>query len=333
MSRKISIGIAGISNHGRTILNAIRQSGTLDVKACYDINTEASRAAAAETGTRVASSFEDLITDPAIEAVALVTPNHLHIGQIKQALAIGKHVFVEKPITNTVAEAVEIRQFASAKTQTVMVGHNTRRRYVFRAAKKILAEGKLGTIVAVEANISRSVGLTEEIPPWKADPEKCPLLPMMQLGIHFVDAVRYLFSPVRSVYCVASTIAMPGRVLDVSASILRTSEGFPISLSSHYITPDTFYFRIYGTQGILHCDPLSYELKTLVDGVLTISEIERFPNEGIESYILEMKEFGECVLTGSRPETGIDEGIHALAVIEAMMQSVRTNAAVELAAV
>ncbi len=330
MSRKIQIGIAGVANHGRTILNAIRDCGTLELKGCYDINVEACRAAAVQTGARAASSYEDLINDPAIEAVALVTPNHLHVGQIKQALAIGKHVFVEKPITNTVAEALEIRDIASAVTQVVMVGHNTRRRNVFRAAKKLIDAGKLGKIVGVEANISRPVGLTSEVPGWKFDPAKCPLLPMTQLGIHFVDVVRYLFSSVRSVYCVASTLAMPEGVLDVSASILRTQEGFPISLSSYYITPDSFFFRIYGTNGILHCHPLSYELTTIVDGNQKISETEGFPNEGTDSYNLQMKEFGDCILTGSRSETGIAEGIHALAVVEAMMQSVRTNAAVEL---
>jgi predicted dehydrogenase len=331
MPRKIPIGIAGVANHGRTILHAIRDCGTLELKGCYDINAEANRAAAAETGARAASSYEDLINDPAIDAVAIVTPNHLHLGQIKQALAVGKHVFVEKPITNTVAEAQEIRAIASKITQVVMVGHNTRRRYVFRAAKKIIDVGKLGKIVAVEANISRPVGLMNDLPPWKADPSKCPLLPMTQLGIHFVDAVRYLFSPVRSVYCVASTLAMSGGVLDVSASILRTAEGFPISLSSYYITPDSFFFRIYGTKGILHCHPLLYELLTMTEGKQKITETESFPNEGADSYMLQMKEFGDCINTGSRPETGIDEGIHALAVIEAMMQSVRTDAAIDVA--
>src|SRR5512140_149140 len=107
MSRKIPIGLAGVGNHGRTILNAIGACGTLELKACFDINRDANCAAAAETGARAAESFDDLVNDPAIEAVALVTPNHLHLAQIKQVLSLGKHVFVEKPITNTVAEARE----------------------------------------------------------------------------------------------------------------------------------------------------------------------------------------------------------------------------------
>jgi predicted dehydrogenase len=330
MSRTISIALAGVANHGRTILNAIRDSGMFDLKACYDINMEASHAAAGLTGARAASSYENLINDPSIEAVALVTPNHLHVEQIKQALALGKHVFVEKPITNTLAEAREIAAIAATLPQVVMVGHNTRRRYVFRAAKKLIDEGKLGQIVGVEANISRPVGIMTGLPPWKADPSKCPLLPMTQLGIHFVDTIRYLFSPVQSVYCAASTMAMPGAALDVSASVLKTEEGFPISLSSYYITPDSFYFRIYGTKGIMHCYPLSYELTLIVDGNQKNTETEGFPNEGSDSYILQMKNFAECIESGARPETGIEEGVHALAVIEAMMESVRTGAVVRM---
>jgi predicted dehydrogenase len=330
MARKIPIGIAGVANHGRTILNAIRDCGTLELKACFDINTEANRAAAAETGARAAESFDDLVCDPEIEAVALVTPNHLHVAQIRQAMSLGKHVFVEKPITNTVAEAHEIEELASHSPLVIMVGHNTRRRNIFRSAKKIIDEGRLGTVVAVEANLSRPVGLTSELPAWKADPDKCPLLPMTQLGIHFVDVVRYLFSPVKNVYASAANMAMNNGVLDVSAAIIRTAENFPISLTSYYITPDTYFFRIYGTKAILHCHSLSYELESIEHGRQEIVESNSFPNEGAESYILQMKEFGDCIQNGLCPETGVEVGVHALRVVEAMMQSVRTGAVVDL---
>lgn len=324
------IGIAGVANHGRTIFNAIRNSGTLRLTACFDINTEANLAAATEAGARAASSFDDLVNDPAVEAVALVTPNYFHLAQIKQALSLGKHVFVEKPVTNTVAEAEEIRALAAETGRVIMVGHNTRRRNIFRSAKRIIDEGKLGQVVAVEANLSRSVGLTSEMPTWKSDPSKCPLVPMTQLGIHFVDTVRYLFSPVTSVIAMASNMAMKNGALDVSAAIMRTAGNFPITLTSYYITPDTYFFRIYGTKAVLHCHSLSYEIESIEHGRQEIVESQSFPNEGAQSYIEQMKEFGTCIQTGARPETGLEEGIHALAVIEAMTKSVQTGTEVRL---
>jgi predicted dehydrogenase len=328
--KKTPIGLAGVASHGRTILNAICQSGTLELRSCYDINPDANRAAAAETGARAAGSFDDLVNDPAIEAVALVTPNHLHHAQIRQALSLGKHVFVEKPITNTISEARDIASLAAGSPCVVMVGHNMRRRNVFRSAKRIIGEGTLGLIAAVEANLSRPVGLAPDLPAWKADADKCPILPMTQLGIHFVDTVRYLFSPVKKVYASASPLAMKNGVLDVAAAILQTAENFPITLNSYYITPDVFFFRIYGTKGVLHCRAESYELESLVHGTQGVVEAETFPNEGAESYILQMREFGECIQRGTRPETGVAEGMHALAVIEAMAESVRTGAAVDV---
>ncbi|HLP15367.1 MAG TPA: Gfo/Idh/MocA family oxidoreductase [Bacteroidota bacterium] len=330
MSKKIRIAIAGVANHGRTILNAIRDSSMFEVKACFDINADANAAAAAETGARAASSFDDLVRDPQIDAVALVTPNHLHFDQIKQSLALGRHVFVEKPMTHTMAEARQIAALASDSPLVVMVGHNTRRRNIFRSAKKMIESGRLGLIAAVEANLSRPVGLTSDLPAWKADPEKCPLLPMTQLGIHFVDVVKFLFSPVKHVYASASNIAMTHGVLDVSTAILRTAENFPITLTSYYVTPDTYFFRIYGTKAILHCRALSYEIESIEIGAQEIVEWESFPDEGPESYVFQMREFGECIQNGSRPETGVEEGLHAVAVVEAMMQSVRTGAAVDL---
>ncbi|MEW6510947.1 MAG: Gfo/Idh/MocA family oxidoreductase [Bacteroidota bacterium] len=327
---RVRIGQVGVANHGATILNAIQAAGNLSLVSLFDTDAAACSAAANATGARIATGFDDLVNDPGIDAVALVTPNHLHCDEVIAAARVGKHVFVEKPIGNTIAEGRAMIAAMHEARMTLMVGHNTRRRKVFRRAKELLDQGTLGTYVGVEANVSRPAGILPGLPTWKADPARCPLLPMMQLGIHFVDTIAYLLSPVRRVSCLASNVAMPGGVFDATAALLMLDSGIPVVLSSYYVSPDAYFLRIYGTRGLLHCGPTSLRLERVEGGVTTGTTDEDFSTEGAESYILQMREFGECVLTGRAPETGGEEGLRALAVIEAMTQSVARAAVIDV---
>jgi predicted dehydrogenase len=327
---KVRIAQAGIANHGRTILNATRDAGNLQLVSCFDINTTANEQVAKEFAASAALGYDQLVNNPNVDAVSLVTPNHLHLEQIRKAVEAKKHVFVDKPITNTVAEAREAIDLARKAGLILMVGHNTRRRQVFRRAKALLEDRRIGAVVAIEANLSRPAGLQAGLPAWKADRRTCALLPMMQLGIHFVDAVEYLLGPIVRVSCFAGNIAMPNQVFDSTAAILQLKEGIPVSLTSYYVSADAYFLRLYGTKGTIHCFPQKLRLDLLRDGELKESTEEDFSSEGAQSYILQMREFGECVLRGSQPETGGSQGLRALAVIEAMVKSVENHAVIEL---
>ena len=328
--KKVRIAQAGIANHGRTIVNATRDAGNLQLVSCFDINTSANEQVAKEYGATAAAGYDQLVNDPNVDAVSLVTPNHLHLEQIRKAVEAKKHIFVDKPITNTVAEAHEAIDLAKQAGLILMVGHNTRRRRVFRRAKTLLAEKRIGEIVAVEANLSRPAGLQAGLPAWKADRSTCALLPMIQLGIHFVDTVEYLIGPIERVSCFAGSIAMPNQAFDSTAAILQLKSGIPISLTSCYVSADAYFVRIYGTKGTIHCLPLKLRLDILQNGEAKETIEEDFSSEGMESYDLQMREFGECVLRGTQPETGGAEGLRALAAVEAMTQSVENHIVVEI---
>ena len=329
-TERVRVGQAGIANHGRTIVNATRDAGNLQLISCFDINGAANQAVAAEFGARAATSFDELVSDPSIDAVLLVTPNHLHAEQARKAFSAGKHVFVEKPIANTVAEAKEMIDLAERAGLTLMVGHNTRRRGVFRRAKELLEQRRIGKVAAVEANLSRPAGIQPGLPAWKADPTRSILLPMTQLGIHFVDTVAYLLGPISRVSCFAANVAMPDGIRDSAAALLQLASGISVSLTSSYVSADAYFLRIYGTEGTLHCSPVQLRLELLQNGELKEVQEEDFSSEGLQSFILQMSEFGECVLKGTRPETGGMEGLNALAVIEAMTRSVQSDSVVEV---
>lgn len=318
MSYKVKTGLVGVANHGKTILSAINAAKNLELFVCFDINAEANAQCAADHGCTAYDSYEALLADPNVDAVALVTPNHLHADQIEAALKAGKHVFVDKPITNTIEEGKRVLGLSKDESKILYVGHNTRKRRVFRQSKALLDTGSIGTVVAIEANLSRSVGLTDEMPAWKADRKNAPILPMTQLGIHFVDVAMYLLGPVARVSCFARTAALDGSAYDTTTSLLELKNGIPVSLNSYYVTPDTYFYRIYGTTGVIECGLSEVRIRR-TDGKIEVMELG---NEGLESYMLQMEEFGDSIVYGTRPETGGEEGLHNLAVIEAMIRSI-----------
>ncbi len=333
MSNKVKVGLVGVSNHGVTIRNAIKHCQNLELAACYDAYRFESEKVKEEFGCRIARDFEDLVSGDDVDAVVLVTPNYLHPVQTRIAVEHRKHVFVEKPIANTVREATEMVHRAREKGVKLQVGHNTRKKRVFRKAKKILEENRLDKLVAVEANMSFPTGIRQVLPQWKFDKNTCPLLPMMQLGIHFIDTLQYLISPIKRVSCFQTHRAMAGNVSDATSAILELESGVVGTLSSHYVIPDIYEVKVFGTRGILSCYGELFRLETYSTQWEKTVEQEDYSGEGAESYYLEMKEFGDCILGDVEPETNGEVGLQALAVVEAMLVSAEEGKAIEVMSV
>jgi predicted dehydrogenase len=329
VTEKVKIAQAGVGSHGRTIRSAVAKAKNLQLVGCYDVNQEESRTVAEEFQCRAARSFEELIADPEVEGVLLITPNHLHFPQVMAALAQGKHVFVEKPISTTVDEGLKMVDRARELGLTLEVGHNTRRRRPVRKAKTLLEEGRLGILVGVEANVSYNAGLTTTYPKWKVERDKCPLLPMTQLGIHYVDAFHYLIGPIAKVQCFARHAAMEGDVLDSTAALFEFESGVIGTMSSHYVTPAVFEIRISGTEGVATMFDQSLRLEIDKGGKQSRERFD-YSDEGLESFILELEEFGDCIRTGRQSETDGVVGLNALAVVEAMTVSVETGQVVKV---
>lgn len=323
-TERIKVAQVGVGGHGRTIGSAVAKSRNLQLVSCYDVNQEEAQKVGEECGCRMAKSFGELISDPEVNGVLLITPNHLHYSQVMAAFEKGKHVFVEKPISTTVHEGMEMVDRAKALSLTLQVGHNTRKKRTIRKAKSLIEEGRLGKIVAVEANASYNAGLTTTYPRWKAERDKCPLLPMTQLGIHFVDAFHYLIGEITRVQCFARHAAMAGEVLDSTAALMEFESGVIGTMSSHYVTPAVFEIRISGTEGVVTMFDQSLRLEIDKSGKQARERFD-YSDEGLESFILEMEEFGECISKGTSPETDGTVGLQALAVVEAMTVSVETG--------
>src|ERR687895_182270 len=109
---------------------------------------------------------------PDVEAVVLATPNDVHAEHAIACAERGRHVFVEKPIADTVEAGKRMRAACAAAGVVLMVGHGFRRLGAARRTRELIDEGRLGRVVLAEANFS----LPGKLPPtaWRAQRERSP---------------------------------------------------------------------------------------------------------------------------------------------------------------
>ena len=125
MKDKIKIAMVGCGGFAKSqSQKAIEQCGQYQVVACYDVNVAEAETAARRFGARVCDSLEQVLND-------------VHRSQTEASLSAGKHVFVEKPIANAVADGIAMTHAARAARRVLMVGHNTRRKKAPRLRSNI----------------------------------------------------------------------------------------------------------------------------------------------------------------------------------------------------
>ena len=316
------VALVGLGGHGRTIQDACSEASNIVVAGVYDPDLQEAELASSRFDCPIAPSYDALIRSESIDAVILVTPNHLHRAQVESALELGLNVFVEKPIANTISDGLPMIESAEAKGLVLMVGHNMRFSNAARKAKTYIEEGRLGHIVTTEIHFSSDSGRFLSDEAWRNQPELCPLLPVMQLAVHAFDLIHHLAGRIEEVTTIArSYMSRPGVVDSVSACY-QLEDGSLGTMISNYCTPVLFEYRITGTEGIMRCTFSSFEYRSR-DG--QIVEREDYTEQTFDSYVRQMEAFGNAVEAASVPEVDGWAGLQALAVVEAMQLSALTS--------
>ena len=137
MKNKLKVGVLGAGHLGKIHLKLLNQSERYELIGFYDPNKEQAQKVVAEFGYTYFDSIERLIE--AVEVVDIVTPTLSHYECALKAIAAKRHIFIEKPITSTVAEAEEIYRLLEANQLKGQVGHVERFNPAFQAAKPSIA--------------------------------------------------------------------------------------------------------------------------------------------------------------------------------------------------
>lgn len=264
--------------------------------------------------------FEEAVAHPEVGAVVLATPNDLHAPQALRCAELGKHVFVEKPIADSVAAGEAMRDAFAAAGLVLAVGHGMRRLGAARRVKELLGEGALGTVVLAEANWSLPGRLTPDAWRWYRD--KAPGGPLLQLGIHHADTLAFWLGPVRRSFGAFAHLVTEAEIDDVGVVGLEFDSGALGAITGSYVSPRTWFVRLYGTKGILDYEidmsvwPRAHEADAATTLALRDGDGARLIEfERRDPLVEELDELGAAVRGETAFETGPDEGIAALRAI------------------
>ena len=298
-------------------LAAAAQRAGLELVVSYSRDPERRREFAERFGCAAAESFEAAVGHDAVEGVVLATPNDAHAEQAIASADRGRHVLVEKPIADTVEAGERMRRACLDHGVVLMVGHGFRRLGAARRTHELLEEGRLGRVVLAEANFS----LPGRFPPtaWRAHRERNPGGPLMQLGIHHVDTLRYWLGPVERTTGALAHVHADADIDDVGVATLEFTSGALGVVTGSYVSPHTFSMRLLGTQGVLD---YRVDLGSVwpnaerVDGATTLTlDGEPVPFAPRDMLAEQLAEFGRAIRGEAAVETGADEGIAALSVV------------------
>jgi predicted dehydrogenase len=315
------IAIVGTGMWGPRLAGAAQRAG-LELVACFCRDEGKRREFAERFGCEPAPSLEDAIGHSRVEGVVLATPNDVHEEQTAACAERGRHVFVEKPIAESVQAGERMRQVCGDAGVTLMVGHSFRRLGAARRVKQLIDDGALGRVVLAEANMS----LTGSFKPgaWRGERERNPGGPIMQLGIHHVDTLAYWLGPVQRASGRFAHVETSADIDDVGVVTLEFESGALGSLTGSYVSPKTLSLRLLGTEAVLdyRTDFSVWPDARALDGVTTLALAgKRVSFEARDMLAEELAEFGRCIRGEAEPETGADEGIAALAVVRQALEA------------
>ena len=313
------IALVGTGMWAPRLAEAAGRAG-LQVVTCFSRDEARRREFAERFGAEAAATLDEAIRHPAAEGVVLATPNDVHEEQALACAEHGRHVFVEKPIADSVEAGERMRQACADAGVTLMVGHAFRRLGAARRVKQLLDDEALGRVVLAEANMSLPGSFKTQA--WRAHRSRNPGGPIMQLGIHHVDTLAYWLGPVRRAAGVFAHVHAAVDIDDVGVVTFEFESGALASLTGSYVSPKTLTLRLLGTDAVLdyRTDFSVWPDAQALDGVTTLT-LNGDPVEFDERDMLaeELGEFGRCIRGEAEPETGAAEGLAALgAVIEAL---------------
>ncbi len=214
MAKELGFGLLGAGLIAPFHAKALRDSRGGRLVAVCDVNRERAAKIAAEFGVKAYSDLDELLRDPAVDAVGVLTPNHLHYAAVLKCFRAGKHVIVEKPPAMSLRETDEMIAAADAAGLTFACTVQCRVRKAIQAVKRALDEGRFGRLLQADAYMKwfRSTEYYHS-DPWRGSRQSGAGV-TVQHAFHYIDLLQYLAGPAASVEARMTNLAHPSVKLE-----------------------------------------------------------------------------------------------------------------------
>jgi predicted dehydrogenase len=330
---RLRIGVIGLGWFGEIHCDAIIGIPNLGLAAlCTRTESRLAEMAQKFGVSKTYTDYRDMLADPEIDAVSIVTMWDQHTEPTVAALQAGKHVFLEKPMASTVADCRKIMDAASGAKGILQIGHICRFNPRYRAAKEAIEAGRIGKIVSMSSRRNIPAAWTPTI--------LDKIGPIVGDAIHDTDLMLW-FTGDRIVSAYAQTVDVRGlKHPDIGQTMYRFAGGATATLETVWCMPDKTPYdidermNIVGTEGFVQVQDTFPNLGIAAEDKFHSPDSTYWPMfDGVRGGALreEFAYFANCALNGRKPAIGTPED--AMAALEATLaaeESARTGQVIKI---
>ncbi len=305
----------------------------------YDLNAARMESLAEQYGAKAFSAYQELLGDPAIDAVSVCAANAFHCEITVAALQAGKHVLCEKPMATTLSECEQMVAAAKKSGKFLMIGHNQRLARAHARAKELIVQGEIGEIVTFRTTFGHAGPETWTIDPsnvWFFDKKLAAFGAMADLGIHKTDLIQFLTGQrVVEVSAFIGTLdkKLPDGALigvdDNAICTYRMSGGAvgTMTASWTYYGAEDNSTVLYGTKGIMRIyDDPSYSIAVVKkNGERVLYDIDRIQTNDNQTSSGVIDLWVSSLVNDKAPEISGEEALNAMRAVFAAMESAQTG--------
>ncbi len=301
------IAVIGCGVWGRNIVRNFYNLNVLEIVCDLD-ESNLAKVREQYPGVKTTKDFNEIINNPEITAVAVVTPSHTHYKVVKAMLEAGKNVYVEKPISTVAQEAKDLTELAHQKGLVLMVGHLLLYHPAVNRLKMLIEEGVLGDIIYAQSD-RLNVNF------FKNDRSV-----MWDLAPHDVSMMSYVTGkdPVRIISAVGCS-SERNDIMDITHITIEFDGGMVGQISDSWITPRKHVqLLVRGTKATAILDDTVQEDKLVIYDNYKKDTLQNITLDylEIEPLKLECQHFISCCETGKKARSDGDNGFMVTAILE-----------------
>lgn len=345
--KKTKVAIIGTGSISHFHTAAYKKLPNVEIVAACDINEErVLEFSKTYDIPKVFTDYNEMLKLPEIDAVSVTTWNNSHAPASIAALKAGKHVLCEKPLALSTAEAQSMLEASKKTNKLLMVGFVRRFGGNTIALKELIEKDYFGDIYYAKAGCIRRWGNPGG---WFSDNKRSGGGPVIDLGVHMIDLVRYLAGKPKAISVYASTFNKIGMkpgikgvtkycakdydtfndVEDCATALIRFDNGLTLAFETSWvqnIKEDSLYLDIFGDKAGAQMEP-KLELYGDMNGYLTnFTPLIAPESYGFEhNFEEEIKHFIDCVENGTECINTAEDGLEIMKILEAIYESSRTG--------
>jgi predicted dehydrogenase len=350
---KLKVGIIGTGSISDPHFQSYANNPDVEIYAVCDLNEERAREKAKTYGaSQVYTDYRVMLADPQLQAVSICTWNNTHAPVSIDALQAGKHVLVEKPLCQTVEEALRIEAAVRESGCVLQVGFVRRYSSTAGILKQLIDAGELGEIYYAKATCLRRLGNPGG---WFADKARSGGGPLIDLGVHVIDICWYLMGKpsVRSVtantynllgnrsnvkglsfYKAADYDASRNDVEDLANALIRFENGASLMVDVSFTLhakQDEMAIKLYGDKGGAELEPELLLVTEKNDTILNVTPQVDFSTFNFgDSFQNEINHFVDCALGRKETLSPVEDGVEVMKMLCAIYESAEKGTEIRL---